>query len=267
MGLGESLKRAAAEKLVPAPFREFLPYVSPNALGVIHKERALTLALEIVANFISGKHRDEDLIDLEKYIKSDDLKVVSTLESGVALGTLNGTERIKAGSAILKLYFGMIRHPIPLFLDLRPQVFTWEKEHARVLWKPNRLRHRMSEEFQDRVRALYDGFFSDEANPGARGVALYRWESEPSSGFDERMSALLKEHFGNAREVDIKFDTSHFRNTFGLIFDEAIRSKSRFHPELTFLGTSLAGLYATLELLGEPLDVLQAYQSAMRDVS
>ncbi|RYZ88443.1 MAG: hypothetical protein EOP04_09385 [Proteobacteria bacterium] len=53
----------------------------------------------------------------------------------------------------------------------------------------------------------------------------------------------------------------HFKETFGLIFQEAIASKSKFHPELSFLGATLATLYVTLELLDQELPVREIYQN------
>ena len=263
MGFTDLLKRAAAEKLVPAPFREFLPYVSPNALGVIHKERVLSLALEIVGSFVSGRNFEEDVRDSGRLLNSSAISVVTSLEGSIPLTELSPADRRKAGGAVLELYFGMIRHPVPLYLDLRPAGFGWDVANSRLLWKPTRLRIAPTEDFRERVRALYLGFFSDDAAAANRGVELYRWESTPLEGYDERMGILLREHFGDARNANILFDTAHFRRTFALIFDEAIRSRSRFHPELTFLGTALAGLYVTLESLGEPLDVAAAYSVAM----
>lgn len=263
MGLSDSFKRAAAEKLVPAPFRDFLPYVSPNALGVIHKERVLGLALDIVGKFVSGRHFDDDLRETAGHFDSDRLSIVESLEGSTALNRLSSCDQGRAGVAILELYFRMISAPVPLYIDLRPGGFGWDPKNSRILWKPSRLRLHPSEEFRERVQNLYRGFFTDDPEATRRGVELYRWESVPAEGYDGRIGTLLAEHFGDARNSLIRFDTNHFRRTFALIFDEAIRSRSRFHPELTFLGTTLAGLYVTLETLREPLDVASAYKSAM----
>jgi len=267
MGFTESLKRAAAEKLVPAPFREFLPYVSANALGVIHKEKVLGLALDIVGKYVSGRQFEDDVRETTKFFDSPRFSVVERLDETTPLGELLPEDRSLAGVAILEIYFRMIRFPIPLYLDLRPGGFGWDPAHSRLLWKPNRLRLHPSEEFRDRVRNLYRGFFIDDSEATKRGVELYRWESSPSDGFDSRIGALLAQHFGDARHSHIRFDTVHFRRTFALIFDEAIRSESRFHPELTFLGTALAGLYVSLKTIAEPLDVAKAYAAAMENTS
>jgi hypothetical protein len=44
------------------------------------------------------------------------------------------------------------------------------------------------------------------------------------------------------------------------IFRETADSKAKLHPELTFLGVALVGLYLTLEQLQVPLDPRQAFE-------
>jgi hypothetical protein len=73
------------------------------------------------------------------------------------------------------------------------------------------------------------------------------------------MEALMRKHFGDAESSAVSFSIAHFRSTFHLVFEEAIASKSRFHPELPFIGAALAGLYVTLEKIGVPLNVARAY--------
>jgi len=65
-------------------------------------------------------------------------------------------------------------------------------------------------------------------------------------------------HFGSAGET--RFQVAHFRSTFESIFTEVAESGAKLHPELTFLGVELVGLYLTLESLNVPLDARAAFE-------
>jgi hypothetical protein len=259
---------AAIRRLVPEAFREFLPFVSPSGLRVISKEKVLTIALETVARTVSNARYDEEFARVSAAIADSPLQgkieVVRTSGGPLAAAPLSPAVRTAIGETVLELYFFLIDRPVAFYLDLRPSFFSWDPASGKLRWQPSRLWFPRTPEFADRVRDLYRGFFRRSSGATTNGIALYRWDAKPSAGFDERMEALMRKHFGDAESEPITFRITQFRETFHLIFEEAITSHSRFHPELTFLGTTLAGMYLTLELLGEPLDVAGAYTRIAR---
>jgi hypothetical protein len=263
-----NLAEAAVSRLVPAAFRDFLPLVSPSGLRVIHKEKVLALAIDAAASVMRRAKYDEDFVELERAVRASPLQshveLTKTQMSPLDVSALPSEVRKKIGKAILMVYFFMIREPLALHLDLRPTAFGWDITRERLVWQPSRLRTLRSADFSERIRGLYRGFFERSESGTEAGIALYRWEATPTEGFDSRMEALMRKHFGDAESSDVLFSTSNFRETFHLMFEEAIASRTRFHPELTLLGTTLAGLYVTLEKVGVPLDVAGAYREIFR---
>jgi len=114
-----------------------------------------------------------------------------------------------------------------------------------------------------RLRSLYAGFYEADSERLAEGLELYQWKCRPSPGFAARMQHLLQSHFGPAAG-QVEFAVSHFRSTFDAIFKEAAQSQACFHPDLTFLGVELVGLYLTLESLAVPLDPRAAFLAARK---
>ena len=259
----------AASKLVPQAFREFLPFVSPAGLRVIHKEKVLSIALKSAAQTLNASSFDSAFQAIEATLARGHLKdrVRATRDSsdGIPIHEYllraSEAERVHSGESILRLYFLMIQHPVPLFLDLRPSHFRWDASENKILWTPSRLWFERSDLFFNKVKALYKGFFDHEAASTRAGLELYAWESTPSDGFSDRIEVLMRRHFGDASSQSILFSMRHFKDTFHLVFEEAIKSQTRLHPELTFLGTTLAGLYLTLELHNVPLNVAQSYRA------
>lgn len=253
--------QTAAAQMVPKAFREFLPFVSPSGLRVVHKEKVLGLALEIVGRTANQKRYEEEKARVIDALKSSGLDIdVGASNPETAWTGVPPEDRKAAGEALLTLYFHLVFAPGPFFLDLRPAHFGWDPGRKRLLWEPSRLFHLPTDDFRSRATDLYRGFFGRDANATKRGIALYQWESEPAPGFEGRMESLMRAHFGDAESQEVLFSMTHFRETFHLIFEEAIQSRSRFHPELTFLGTALAGLYLSLEKIAVPLDVVHSYR-------
>lgn len=258
-----SFAEAAIRRLVPAAFREFLPFVSPSGLRVIHKERVLAIALDCVGRSMSTSRYDEEFARVAAAVADSPLagriEVVREISEPLDPSSLTPAERAELGETILELYFLLVSRSVAFFIDLRPEFFHRIPGSGKLQWRPSRLWFSRSAEFATRIGELYRGFFRRSPEGTANGIALYRWDATPTEGFDARMEALMRQHFGDAESANIRFSMDHFRSTFHLIFEEAIASRSRFHPELSFIGAALAGLYVTLELVGEPLDVARAY--------
>jgi hypothetical protein len=253
------------DKLIPGPFREFLPFVSPSGLRVIHKEDVLKMALKSVRlSLDSAQYRSEvtkTSLLLTDFGLSKRIIIHEDLSQNPPLiwEKRSDDEKKMIGERILELYFFLVHSNAPLFLDLRNSHFSWNSAEQILYWRPSKIWHNCTSDFKEQIIALYKYFFKENTLKSGPGIPLYRWKSTPSEGYDDRISELLNKHFGSASNSLTLFSIQHFKDTFHLIFEEGIKSRSRFHPELTFLGTTLAGLYYTLEHAGTPLDVKSSY--------
>ncbi len=252
-------------RLAPEPFRDFLPYASPAALKVVRPAQVLSRALEVAQHVSRPAERAREAARLQDSVERAGLAEVLQIaaEPGPRLvaSSLSPTERLLIGERVLALYFHQLFWDGPLFLDLRPRNFSWSAERQQLSFYPSSLWCRPDGEFMRRLRALYVGFYDADAAQLAEGLELYRWGSDPSPGFTARMQLLLRDHFGPPSGL-ISFAITHFRATFDAIFKEAAQSRARLHPDLTFLGVELVGVYLTLEALGVPLDPRAAFERA-----
>ena len=250
-----------AARLAPEPFRDFLPYASASALKVIHAKQVLGKALAVAQHVNDAKARAQQSHLLAESLAAAGLAghvgIASEPGAGLRAIHLTESERRALGGRVLALYFHLMNWGGPLFLDLRPRHLSWDSEQQKLSFYPSSLWYAPGADFMQRVRALYAGFYRKDAVAMAHGVDLYRWASTPTPGFAERMERLLRAHFGSTGET--RFSIAHFRATFDAVFDEVAASHAKLHPELTFLGVELVGLYLTLESLNVPLDAKAAF--------
>ncbi|HEX2876758.1 MAG TPA: hypothetical protein VHP33_36150 [Polyangiaceae bacterium] len=249
-------------RLTPEPFRDFLPYTSLSALKVIHTGKVLSRALEIVQHHGSHAARTRAAQALAASLRSAG-SAVEIADSPVApldVGALGPAARAAIGARVLGLYFHQLQGPGPWFLDLRPRHFAWDDAQQSLSFYPSGLWYEPDPDFRRRVQSLYEGFYRQDQLALANGIELYGWESRPLAGFAQRIERLLREHFGPGDAGALRFSIANFRSTFDRIFRETADSKSKLHPELTFLGVALVGLYLTLEQLQVPLDPRQAFE-------
>lgn len=260
------MTEAWALRLAPEPFRDFLPYASPSALQVIHAPQVLKRALEVAQRFSQTSGRERHVAALEAALAGagleSELGVVKVPGARLDAAALDESERRLVGQRVLALYFHLLHWQGPLFLDLRPRHLSWDAQERRLLFHPSSLWCRPDAEFMRRLRALYSGFYEDDGAALEEGIELYSWQSEPKAGFAQRIRHLLRAHFGPADASSVTFSISHFRATFDAIFKEAAASRARLHPDLTFLGVELVGLYLTLESVGVPLDARVEFERA-----
>ncbi len=257
---------AWAARLAPEPFRDFLPYASPSALKVIHATQVVRKSLEVAQHVSRPAERAREASRLQTSLVAaglaDELLVASQPLPRLVSAELPEEERRLIGERVLALYFHLLHHDGALFLDLRPRHFSWDPSTRRLSFYPTSLWYRPEPEFLQRLRSLYVGFYDDDAAELARGVELYQWQCQPAPGFAQRIERLLRAHFGPGNQREMRFEIAHFRTTFDAIFQEAAHSKARLHPELTFLGVELIGLYLMLESLNVPLDPRAAFNEA-----
>jgi len=256
-----------AARLAPEPFRDFLPYTSASALKVIHRAQVLRRSIE-VARHVADQHarsRAAKLLQdsLHAAGLDTDLRVLSEPSAGLDAAELSERERGMIGERVLSLYFHLLHWDGPLFLDLRPRHFLWVAERNQLCFFPSSLWCAPDADFTQRLRALYAGFYRGDKQALARGIELYRWDCSPSDGFTERIEHLLRRHFGAAGASTTHFSIAHFRATFDAIFEEVAASDAKLHPDLTFLGVELVGLYLTLESLNVPLDAKRAFERSV----
>lgn len=257
---------AWAARLAPEPFRDFLPYASPSALKVVHATQVVRRAVEVAQHVSQPIERALHARQLEASLAAaglgDQLRVLSAPAPRLELGQLSERERRLIGDRVLALYFHLLHWAGPLFLDLRPRHFAWDAERELLEFYPSSLWCRPEPSFMQRLRSLYVGFYDGDGQALQRGIELYAWECKPATGFSERIEQLLRNHFGPGATREMRFSIAHFRSTFDAIFQEAARSRARLHPDLTFLGVELVGLYLTLEAVNVPLDPRRAFDGA-----
>lgn len=253
-------------RLAPEPFRDFLPYTSASALKVIHPREVLKRALEVAQHFSRPGERADHAGRLQASLDAAGLGSAIAVASGprarFVTAELDERERRLIGERVLALYFHLLNWDGPLFLDLRSRHFSWDAARERLYFCPSPLWCRPDPDFMQRLRSLYVGFYDGDQAALARGLALYCWDCEPSAGFSKRIELLLSRHFSPGQSSEMRFSMAHFRSTFDAIFTEAAQSRARLHPELTFLGVELVGLYLTLEALDVPLNPRAAFDGA-----
>jgi hypothetical protein len=253
-------------RLTPEPFRDFLPYTSLSALKVIHTRQVLSRALEIVQNHGSDAARTRAAQVLTAALKTMgvDIQIAGAPVAPLDVRALSPKTRAAIGSRVLGLYFHQLHRPGPWFLDLRPRHFAWDDAKRTLTFFPSGLWYEPDPDFRRRVQSLYAGFYRHDRAELATGIELYSWDSRPSPGFPQRIEQLLREHFGAGDASEIRFSIAHFRSTFDRIFRETADSKAKLHPELTFLGVGLVGLYLTLEQLDVALNPRGAFEASAR---
>jgi hypothetical protein len=259
-----SLGASWAMRLTPEPFRDFLPYTSLSALKVVHTGQVLEHALQVVQHYGSEPARAAGAEVLAASMRAAGLPIQVARAAFAPLDAtrLSRAARVAIGDQVLRLYFHQLYAQGPWFLDLRPRHFAWSEERQQLTFFPSGLWYRPEAEFRRRVQSLYEGFYRRDPSSLAAGIELYSWGTTPLAGFSERIERLLSEHFGAGETQPMLFSIAHFRETFERIFDEVARSRAKLHPELTFLGVGLVGLYLTLEQLQVPLEARQAFDAS-----
>ncbi len=258
---------AWATRITPEPFRDFLPYTSVSALKVIHTPIVLRKALDVMQHYGAERLRANVAERLSASIREagldPDVQIGNRPAAPLSLAGMSEASRTRLGERLLRLYFHLLKWDGPLFLDLRLRNLAWDESKQRLTFYPSGLWCQPDREFRRRVQALYAGFYQHDPEALTIGVELYSWDSDPLPGFAFRIEKLLRDHFGGGDTSSMRFSLAHFRQTFDHIFQEAAQSRAKLHPDLTFLGVGLVGLYLTLDALEVPLDPKQAFEASL----
>lgn len=154
--------------------------------------------------------------------------------------------RVRGGD-VLALYFHQILGEGPVLLDMRSTTIARSENHW--AWKPEPAIAEWPADFREGCRALYEGFYQDDATrftQGARALGLGKAEAE------------LRAQFGDTRAVT--FSLREFQERFHQVFMRCKETRSKLHPGFLTLGLGLATLYEHLETIGAPLDVRAAFE-------
>lgn len=172
-------------------------------------------------------------------------------------------ERQLLGERILVVYFAQMRHPGPVFLDLRLTGFGLQGDE--LAWDPGRLWGRFSDPFRQGLTLLYRGFYQhDEAllQEGLLRTGLVRSDWTPAER--ERMAQLMKENFGASIQGPMRFELQAFQRSFQKVFQLLLEKKVQLSTDFVLLGIMLVTLYSALEELGGEFHVARAYQEAQQ---
>ncbi len=153
---------------------------------------------------------------------------------------------VARGDDLLTLYFHQVLGDGPVLLDMRRSAFV--RADGRWLWKPEPAIAVWGEDFRAGCRALYEGFYLDDAtrfSAGARALGLGEAEAQ------------LRAQFGDTRAVS--FSLNDFQKRFHEVFQRCKETRSKLHPGFLTLGLGLATLYEHLESVGVALDVRAAF--------
>jgi len=241
-----------------------LPYTSLSALKVIHTADVIKRALKIAQHYGSDAARLRAAQDLAASLSTSGLgiQVARSPLAPLDVTALSAETRAAIGSRVLDLYFHQLQGNGPWFLDLRPRHLAWHDAQRSLSFFPSGLWYQPEPDFRRRVQSLYEGFYRQDRPALAAGIELYSWNSHPRAGFSQRIEGLLREHFGLSDAPEIRFSIDQFRSTFDRIFRETADSRAKLHPDLTFLGVGLVGLYLTLEQLDVPLNARRAFEAS-----
>ena len=155
---------------------------------------------------------------------------------------------ISSGDEVLALYFEQILTQDAWILDFRSGVFQGGA------WQPRPFFFRLSSEFTDGVRNLYQGFYLDD---------LSRFDSALKSLGLESARAPLLRHFGASDQTSVRFSLSEFQKTFADVFTCCAKAKAKLPSEFLVLGLSLLTLYENLETRGGAFNARAAFLASL----
>jgi len=171
----------------------------------------------------------------------------------------SGPQDLKSkGDALLRFYFAQLHSPDGVFLDLRDSHFQWDSK--KLIFQPNGFWYRFSEDFRRGILTLYEGFYTAQESKFEAGlVATHLLDRSWPIEDQEEIKNLFRSHFGNSLERPMRFDMSHFQETFLKIFEFLLKKKVKLSSEFMLFGLYLVTLYLSLEKYGSEHEVKRLY--------
>ena len=242
-------------KFLPKFFKEVMTHIPTLAL----KSMDWTgLAKEIAPMTVRLGRRHLDDSSFES-LRALEVKGVDLIKETLAsnYSELDSGQRREAGETVLRLYFAQLSNSDGLCLDLRPKHFEFE---GRTLhFSPNNVWFSFNESFRLALIDLYKGFYHQQEELFDKALARIGLTKNLEDSESERLKNLFREHFGPGNQEMVKFEMTHFQDSFYELFRFFMDHQVALDKDFMFLGVYLVGLYLNLEALGEPVNVRRAF--------
>ena len=228
-----------------AEWNQIRDYLSPTILDVLHPADFRRQAVALGRPFIQ-----------RRYWKSEKNRVFQGLPKHL-LAPSNGHEPSSShrsaqsrAQKILELYFYQIENLDSAILDLRSHAF--KTQVGGFQWDPSPLFIRWEPSFIQGLRKIYRGFYGDNQEDFTAGLkSLNLFEARD----------IFTKHFGDGNQSSVRFELSHFHDTFHQTFTRCKEESVQLHGNFLGLGLMLASLYEHLEEMDVACDVRAAYAS------
>lgn len=170
------------------------------------------------------------------------------------------------GEFILTTYFAQIYSPHGLYLDLRMSNF-FQGPDGHVL-KPGPLWVTFQDEFRKGLILMYQGFYhqndhSLEAGLIATGLMKPEWSTDKKN----ELKSILKQHFANSLEEEMRFELSSFKDSFVRIAGFLAENQVKIPHDFMYLGIYLISMYLGLQSIPDPLPVSRIFKEVDQKLS
>jgi hypothetical protein len=253
----------SAFSFLPRGFASLLDYISPAAFDVIDWKAALKKAGKISKELVFESNVERVKAQIAEHLPPGLKFADKELFKEVSDNQFTRNSKKELGQNILVLYFRQIFLGPDVFLDFRKERFSrFEAESGEqtLYWKPNGLWIEFNSEFLEGLRLLYKGFYEQNETALDRGLFILGLYSETMTHqAKSELKGLLESHFGQGRTAPMKFEVAHFMTSFDNLFIFLKNNKLKLSEDFLFLGIYILTLYLHLEFLGDPFDVVAAY--------
>jgi hypothetical protein len=227
-----------------AEWRPFVELLSPRFFDVVPMRTVLAQARRLGGNYL----------DATAFSAARAARAKTLAAAGLAVQLVDapsGPPTPVAPSAVLELYFHQVLVGGTMLLDLRAERFA--ARATGLEWAPSPAFVALEPRFVEGLRALYFGFYLDDAarfSAGARALGL------------DAIEGALRAQFGTGDQTRVRFSLPEFQQRFQAVFDACKAAGAQLHPDFIGLGIGLATLYDHLQQSGDTHDVRAAFLRA-----
>lgn len=241
--------------ILPRGFASLLDYIAPSAFKVVKWQQVLKQAPKISKEILTKKSvpklKENFAPQLPEGLTFAEQDCEDVYEDDIA--TKN------SGEILLALYFKQLYCGTTIFIDLRPERFTYRK-NGMLAWDPNGLWVDFEESFIVGMRMLYDGFYTNNNSLLNSSLAELGLISESMNGKDkDELIHLLEKHFGSGRDEPMSFSIESFMISFDQMFLFLKKHGVKLSGDFLYLGIYLVTLYLHLEKIGKKYDTKSAF--------